>query len=280
MKVNVSVNTAIRKGRLMVNLPGALIFLTFLVALPSVMLQYTNENWIIITAIVIGFAVGFAFGWLYSGFAVIRWKIWAYENVRNLHELKEKAILEKVIYPDGHWTEKYNFANYEQRQKLKQLERKFTTTDEYHDDLAVAKETAIHISKKSILIPLGVGAFCIGLAMYRYYTQRDSGSNFIPLALLGLLFTAWGLRDALKKEPQIRINTDGIQLYKKELMPWEFITNEHIEVLRNHKKHDYYLLFDYNGQQEKKLINNLATNQDQLEHLLQVYRLRYNKKQS
>lgn len=277
MRVYLPVNKAIRRGRLIVNLPGAILFLIFLVGVPSFILQYTDENWIIITGIVIGFAVGFSLGWIYSGFAVVRWQIWAYENVKNIHELKEKAIHEKIIYPDGHWSEKLNFffRNYEQRQKLKQLERRFQSEDEYHDDLNVSKETAIYVSKKSIFLLFAFGLFFSGLAGYRYFIQGDTNAKWLSFFILICFGLAYN--DYRKKEPEILISNAGIKLYKKELMTWDSITNEHIEIERLHDKQNKFLSFYYKDKEQRFRINYLSINMDELEHLLQIYRLRYDK---
>ncbi len=278
MKVYVPVNKAVQRGRLTVNLLGAIIFLIVLLGIPSIVLQYTETTWIMITACVIGFALGFLLGWIYSGFAVVRWKIWAYENVQNLHELKQKAIVEKVIYPDGHWSEKLNFASYEQRQKLKQLEKRFSEEDKYHDDLEVSKETAIFISKRNILFMTVIGVVILGVAIYRYFHHAES--NALMLALLSLLFFGLAFNDYRKKEPQILISNNGIKLYKKELMLWEYITNEHIEIIRGHENHKKYFVLDYKGKEVKFLINSIEISIDEFEHLLRVYRLRFNKNEN
>ena len=278
MRVNTAVNDAIKKGRLTVNLPGALIFLIILFGIPSLLLQYTEKNWIIIVCLAVSAVVGFALGWIYSGFAVVRWKIWAFENVKNVHELKEKAIKENIIYKDGHWSEKLNFANYEQRQKLKMLERRFLSKDQHHDDLHVSKETAVYISKKSTYLFMGIGISLSGVAVYRYTIQFYS--NALPLGILGLFFLIVGFYDYRKIEPQVLISSLGIKFYKKELMLWESITNEKIEIIRYHERHNKYLRFEYKSKQEQLLINNLAINTNEMEHLLQVYRLRHEKNNS
>lgn len=276
MKVYVGVNKAVQRGRLIVNLPGALLFLAIWITIPAIVNQYTENTAMLVAACIVGFAIGFCLGWLYSGFAVVRWKIWAYENVKNLHELKEKAIKEKVIYRDGHWSEKWTFFQTdEQRQRLAQLENRFHTDDIHHDDLNVPKETAIHISKKNILFLFVLGLVLLGVAAYRYLNGQQS--NALMLALLSLIPLALAYNDYRKKEPQLLISNTGIKLYKKEMMPWESISNERVEVVRHYDKHQKFLYFDFKGKAQELQINSLGTNIDDLEHLLRVYRLRYDK---
>jgi hypothetical protein len=31
---------------------------------------------------------------------ITKWRLWAFENVRNVHELKERAVQAKLIWPD------------------------------------------------------------------------------------------------------------------------------------------------------------------------------------
>lgn len=274
MKVDIGVNEAIRKGRLQVNLPAAILFFVFLAGTPFFLLEFTQETWVLISGTAIGAIVGFGLAWMYSAYAVVRWKIWAYDNVKNVHELKQKAIEERVMYPDGHWSERLGFETYDQRQKLKQLERKFQSEDQYRDDIHISRQTEIFIAKKNILLFFMLGVFLCGTAISKYMNLQAFNSNIIALGMLGICFLAMAFHD-LAKGPRIIISASGIKLHKKESMPWEFISNETIGNARLEERYKKYLMFDYKGRQEKVLINNLQTNVSEMEHLLRVYRLRF-----
>lgn len=108
------------------------------------------EGWII----PLGFVFGFLSGWLVWSYFVNYWKIWAYENVRNIHELQRKAVEEKLIWQSGSWFEKTEFKDYQQKEKLKQLQKKFLEKDIFKDDILVPTETVIFNSRITILFLL------------------------------------------------------------------------------------------------------------------------------
>ena len=117
---NVTVKEALKKGRIrLVYLP---MLMTFGIIGLGIYLGVENifGGWIFPVA----FIVGFSSGWLSWSYFVVEWKIWAYENVRNINELQRKAVKEKLICDSESWFEKTQFKNYQQKQKLKNRGRK------------------------------------------------------------------------------------------------------------------------------------------------------------
>lgn len=266
MEGKVTVEQALSKGRwqlkylpMMVSF-GCIIGCYFLV-------EYTFLKGYII---LFGFVLGFSMGWLVWSYYVMKWKIWAYENVRNIYELQRKAVNEKLIWDSGSWFEKTEFKNYEQKQKLKQLEKKFLEKDVYKDDISVPKETIIYYSRKAILLMLvvflGLGFFGVFLLFEKEY--------------LGLLFLGIGLYysfDQSKKlrdeSPQIVLNDKGIKLKNENLVSWDKILNDRVFSESNGKSSTNCLAFN----DEKIAIDELTIEYEELENLLHVYRVRYEK---
>jgi hypothetical protein len=48
---------------------------------------------------------------------ITKWRVWAFENVRNVHELKKRAIQEKLISADSSIFEKTEIRT--ERQEIK-----------------------------------------------------------------------------------------------------------------------------------------------------------------
>ena len=88
MKREISVNDAIKRGQLIVNLP---VFI-FLFGFPILSWYLSNQNIIPEWGIIVAVGCGFLFSWLIWSYMITKWRIWAFENVRNVHELKKKAI--------------------------------------------------------------------------------------------------------------------------------------------------------------------------------------------
>ena len=102
---NVSVDEALNKGRWkLVYLPMIVLFscvgLSFYIKSQEIL-----DGWII----AVGFIVGFLLSWLVWSYFVVDWKVWAFENVRNVHELQRKAIEQRLIWSEGSWFEKTEF---------------------------------------------------------------------------------------------------------------------------------------------------------------------------
>ena len=101
MKTTLSVRRAIWTGLLVVNGPvmlflvGPLYGFGRLVERGAISRDY---NW----AGLVVFAFGFAFAWLWWSLSVPRWRIWAYERVRDIPLLKAQAVAVGLTWPDGH----------------------------------------------------------------------------------------------------------------------------------------------------------------------------------
>jgi len=47
------------------------------------------------------FLIGFLGAWLWWSIAVPKWRLWAYERVDDIAELKRRAVAQQLIWPDG-----------------------------------------------------------------------------------------------------------------------------------------------------------------------------------
>jgi hypothetical protein len=226
--------------------------------------------------IALGFIIAFVFTWLYWSFAITYWRIWAFENVRNVHELKRKAMQNKLFKEDGSFSQKTEIRSEVQKQKLKELEKKFLVEDVYYDDVALPKETLIRFSKAGIVFGFIFGTVFILGSLYVYMLDRTNYICFLPM-VLGAYFLFLSIKKITFKEPLITVNALGIKLVKTDLMSWQHITNDFVDMRRSGKYVHHYLSFDYEGQHQEIRIDDLDTNMEKLEHLLRVYSVRYEK---
>jgi hypothetical protein len=70
----------------------------------------------------IAFFGGFFLGWLAWSILVPRWRLWAYERVQDISELKNYAVDAKIIWPEGHFFERTEIAPAKLRIRLRELE--------------------------------------------------------------------------------------------------------------------------------------------------------------
>lgn len=273
MEGKVTVEQALSKGRRMLKYYPMMVTFGIIGLAFYLGINHSVEGWII----PIGFLIGFISGWLVWSYYVNIWKVWAYENVRNINELHRKAVNEKLIWQSGSWFEKTEFKNYHQKQKLKQLEKKFLENDIYLDDITVPDEIIINYSKSAIYIGFCLGVFIVGIGIYAYVDNKED-YFFLIVPLIGIYLMINSTKKIFSKEPQIILNNNGIKLKGEKFMIWEKVSNEIIEERREGRHLNHYITFEYNGKTYDLQINDLGIRNSQLENLLHVYRVRYNKK--
>ncbi|MGL2967367.1 hypothetical protein [Flavobacterium sp. XGLA_31] len=272
MRMMVTVEEAISKARRTIFYPMLLIFLGAIVGAIILVAQYHITTWII----AIGFVVGFVTSWVYWSFAITHWRIWAFENVRNVQELKRKAILYNIIKEDGTFSNRTEIRSRAQKQKLQDLERKFSVKDIYRDDFNIPKETRIKSGYIGNGIVAGTG-FLMFVMITRLLLASANKMDYrllVPL-LLGGLLSFFGVKELLSKEPRLVLNAEGIKLAKKNLMEWHHITNDFVVPRLKMDTIKHYLIFDYKDKPVELLISGLELQPNEIENLLRVYRIRF-----
>jgi len=121
MRGSVTIGKAIWRGLLLVNGPvfvllvGPLATFALLVETGVVARDY---NWIGIAL----FPAGFVLAWLWWSFAVPRWRLWAYERVADIGELKRQAVAVGLTWPDGHVFGKTEIRSKAQQARERELD--------------------------------------------------------------------------------------------------------------------------------------------------------------
>ena len=85
----VTVDEAIAKGHRMVNYPVFVI----MIGISGLTLYLGSQNFIPEWCIPVGFILSFGLAWLWWSIMITRWRLWAFDNVRNVHELKKIQLL-------------------------------------------------------------------------------------------------------------------------------------------------------------------------------------------
>ena len=164
----VSVKQALNKGQLTINIPvffimfGVISLLFYLSAKKEIPFYFTP----------LSFVIGPFCGWIYWSFAIVKWKLWAFKNVRNRHELKEKAIRTQLIWPDSSIFNKTEiWTDYQKREWVK-INKKFKDEDIVKDNLSIPFETIIEISKTIFWLNISGILSLIALSIYLYFEEK------------------------------------------------------------------------------------------------------------
>jgi hypothetical protein len=271
MQNSITVREAIKRGKRIIIYPSRLMI--FLSILSSVYLAVVYDN---LNILYVGIGLGAILPFAYKFVIITRWKIWAFENVRNVHQLRQKAYEEGLIFSQDN-SNFFEFRSAHQQNELEKLDQKFLQEDVFQDDVLIPEEMIIHFSilKAVFSIIIWGSALCFGIYIYN--------RNAKAIVIIGL--TAYILflksKNLVNREPQILINNSGIQLENEKLISWREIKDERLVVEKNYgraKIRKKYLSFSTENSSYNILINSLDISFGNLENALQVYRFRYENK--
>lgn len=275
MREEISVSKAINRGHLIVNIP---VFISMF-GIPSFAFNLSHKNLIPNWGIGISFIIGFIVAWLVWSFIITKWRIWAFENVRNVHELKKRAIEEKLIWNDGKIFEKTEIRTSSDKIKLKELEKKFLKEDILKEDFSITHSRTIYFSKTTNFVEMGIMLFCFGLGIYLLMT-KDGYLRGVLFSVIGGYYAFKEYKQATNTKPQITISNNGIQTISVEFKNWNEIKNEEVVFESTGKRSKAYLKYDFESGFEKIKIDDFDITPKEMENLLITYRIRNNKNYS
>lgn len=272
MKETVTVDEAIAKGHRMVNYPIFIIFFGTIGISLYLGIQKILPAWIFFA----GFGIGFASAWLWWSVMITKWRLWAFDKVRNVHELKKRAVQEKLIWADSRIFEKTEIRNARAKEKWKSLQHKFEQEDIFQDDLTIPNETIIYYSKNGNFVEMIIMLFCLGMGIYLFaYTDRYILGSI--LSVMGAYFSYKKYKDATNTTPQIILNDKGIQTISTKFYKWTAIKNEEVISKGSGKQTRHLLIYEHPNGMEQLEIDDYATNPKNLSKLLILYRGRSKK---
>jgi hypothetical protein len=273
MNEPVTVDEAIAKGHRMVNYP------VFIIMFGTIGLTiYFGAQKIIPTwGFPVGFVLAFGLAWLWWSIMITKWRLWAFDNVRNVQELKKRAVQEKLIWADNSIFEKTEIRSVTDKEKWTSLQHKFKQEDIFQDDLTIPNETIIYYSKGGNFVEMAVMLGCLGVGIY-LLVKTDSYILGSILSIVGVYFSFKEYKEATNTEPQIILNEKGIKTISTDFYNWSEIENEEVISEGSGKHTHYYLTYDHPNGAEHLQIDDYETDQRSLNKLLIVYRGRSKKK--
>lgn len=272
MQETVSINEAIARGHRMISVPVMGIMFGTLGLCFYTGIQKILPIWII----PIGFLLAFSLAWLYWSIMITQWRLWAFEQVRNVHELKKRAVLEKLIWPDNSVFEKTEIRSKIDKERWDMLQHKFEKEDEFIDDLTIPSETNIYFSKGKNYVEMAIMLGCLLVGLYLLTKENDPIFGSI-LSLMGAYFAYKEFQKISNTDPQVVINDKGIKTVSTEFHQWKEIKNEEVISEGSGKYIRHYLVYDYPEGSEYLQIDDLDVNQQSLSQLLVLYRGRSRK---
>jgi len=271
MHKNITVGEAISKGHKTITYPG--IFLLFSVMGLTVFLGILLRPHVWIW--LIGLPLSFILPCIFWGIRITKWKVWAFRNVRNVHELKKRAVLEMLMYNDHSFYNKMEIWNASDKEQWLNLQSKFAIKDEVMPifDSNVPSETIIYYAKRKNYYEMVVMLVCLAFGIYPT-TQSDRFASGIFLILFGGYFAYREFKKFTNTSPQVIINERGIQTISTGFYEWSQIEQEDVEAPGLSKSASRFLAFNHPAGSVRILIDDLDIEPNELKRLLNIYRTR------
>ncbi|MFN3301165.1 MAG: hypothetical protein ACK41Z_13325 [Sediminibacterium sp.] len=273
MNETVTVDEAISKGHRMVNYPAMIMMFGTIGLTLYLGTQEIIPPW----GFPVGFVLAFALAWLWWSILITKWRLWAFDNVRNVHELKKRAVQEKLIWADNSIFEKTEIRSATDKEKWASLQNKFKQEDIFHDNLTIPNETIIYYSRGGNFVEMAVMLACMGFGLYLLIKENNYILGAI-LSIVGAYFSFKEYKQATNRAPQIVLNEKGIKTISTDFYPWSEIKNEEVVSEGSGRDIHYYLNYDHPGGAEHLQIDDYDTDLRSLNKLLILYRGRSKKR--
>lgn len=264
----VSVRQALSRGKFQLVYIPIVIFIALL-ALPFFIAPEEKIGW----ALAGGFAGGTILAWLYWSFAVTYWRIWAFGNVRNVHELRRRAIADKLIHPEGSMYSRTEIATASQKRKLLELENEFMKEDIFRDDRSLPKEFSIYISRSRAIVEVILGGILFVGAIWAATREESKFFACISLLFFGTVLVFTGGNKLSIKKPLLTLNSDGIKSDEFGFISWSKVKSWNIVSRSN----SYDL--EINGGEYTMNVSDLKIGIDKLKDIIEIYNSRYENSQ-
>jgi len=272
MYETVTVNEAISRGRKMITYPVMIIIF----GITGICFYLSSQKYIPEWGSLVGLFGGIVVAWIYWSVMITKWRLWAFDNVRNVHELQRKAVEAQLIWNDGSFWEKTEIRGQGDKDKWAALQDKLSAKDVYTEDITVPQETLIYYSRGAVYIQIGFMAIIAAVGVYLIATHEYLWGT--GLCLVGIYFIYSEYKKAADKRPQIILNEKGIETISAGFNKWNAISDDGVVIIRSGKSTTAYLQYNYGEGSEKLSIEELATNKQALENLLHTYRVRSEKR--
>jgi hypothetical protein len=175
-----------------------------------------------------GFILSFVLSWLWWSINITKWRLWAFDNVRNVHELKKRASREQLIWKDGNFFEKTEIRSAADKDKWAALQDKFNIPDVFIDDYTVPAETRVYYSKVMIVLGIAFGFACMGVSIY-FFKQPDKTVYLgVVICIIGLVFAYQSVKKLSDKSAQITLNDKGIETSASGYHNWDTVQDEDV----------------------------------------------------
>lgn len=173
-----------------------------------------------------GLILGFILAWLWWSYKIVKWRIWAFENTKKSDwiSLKERAIIQKLIWNDGSIFEKTEIRSNAEKRKIEKINSEIKqiensepdddfSLDKIEDDPKIPTEIQYQYKRSETILSAFLPIIFILTGVYLISADR----MIIGILSIGLAISHIDLnkiKNIWKKEVQFTIGDKGIDIKK------------------------------------------------------------------
>lgn len=285
----ISVDEAVAKGRKMLLLPRMLLIIGLFCGLFPIGLiliavvegpVFTKNIWLIAGSVVFISILVFLFlPFLYWSKRTTSWKLWAFDNVDDVHELKIVALQANLFPLYGSVMDRLQIQSAYEREQWKKLQERFHFHGDFIDDSGLPAETRICFSKLQLSLNMLLGLFFVGIGVTVVILSFHKKSAIWPkivgvvIALAPWYMIIATFKDLLNRKPQLVLSDTGIYTEGSGPIPWDAIYDIEVkQITQGRRGIKYTLHFKYPGGFVNINVTELDISRNKLEKLIRVYR--------
>lgn len=285
MRRYLSTYKVLNRGELTVTLPFIL-FMLVMMSLGVFVALKTDSIFYVVSLMALSFILPI---FLYQH-QKIKWKLWAFENVRDLSDLLTKETSSLLLSGNNPLEEKTILSYKKDKERIKEIafERKQNKTFALEiEDTFLPAKTEIKYSIIYYLFFLLIG-ISIGYVFFLIPTNTgDAIFGKVVFGISALLFIQWSIRRLIDRDFILKLSHQGIELRKYGVLSWDKIENlqvfsriHHRGSKRSTREKSLEFSFKHGGELKtlKFNIRTLDISMPDLDETIKIYQLRHKKR--
>lgn len=172
----------------------------------------------------IGIGIGILIAWIYRSFAVSKWRIWAYQNVKHIHQLELKATQQNIIWPKDSFISKTEIVLPADKPILQNLQKRFSEPDHFAIITSLPAQTTYYF-QSSHLIQVIFKYLIITAIVATLYVYNKIGLILSLGIFIGIIMTPLfhAIKNIRNKQIQLTIDNTGITFKDQFRVSWNTV---------------------------------------------------------
>ena len=231
-----SVSEAIDKARWPLKwFPTILLFASIVVGMISSNITKTPSA-LLLTPL--GIIVAIILWYIHS----VKWRLWAIDNVKDIHRLYQVAQREQMLTNPFGWWNRASLKWSAQGRVLLELEEERLRAPRILEQVSNTPETIeFKYSRSTIYIGIPFTLFMVGFLVFVPVKAGLLVAFFVLAGAAFMIYQMVSLWQRIQKHPfMIRLDPNGLTIESNSIIPWATITDCHIEIRGTGKHSRHY----------------------------------------